>query len=101
MLGARLEAGCLSRHGKVKGTIKEQKYDVVAVNLVTRQVRFMARSKSLRAAEAIVDMAVARRGVDKEFFADAPAGDYADGDTWRGHHTQAETFLGRLSEEGE
>ena len=68
----------------------EQKYDVVAVDCSTLKVRVMERNRSLRSAEATVEMAVLRRGVDREFFADVPAGDYADGDTWRGHHTQTE-----------
>lgn len=57
--------------------------DVIAVNIETKSVRLMAESKTERNAEAIVDMAVARRGVEDEFYTTAPAGVYHDGDTLR------------------
>jgi len=61
-------------------------YDVVAVNLETNKetnkVRFMAQGKTLPNAEAIVSMAVMRRGLDEEFFAEVPAGKYQEGDSW-------------------
>lgn len=50
----------------------EQLYDVVAVNIETSAERFIAQGKTLENAEAIVEMAVARRGVDEEFFKTAP-----------------------------
>lgn len=59
-------------------------YDVVAVNLKTRLVRVMATNKLLPDAEAFVDMAVRRRRVEEEFFAEVPHGTYKDGDTWSG-----------------
>lgn len=43
-------------------------YDVEAVNLATGEVRKIAEHKTLANAEAIVKMAVMRRGVDEEFF---------------------------------
>lgn len=67
---------------------EEPKYDVVAVNLTTRKVRVLERNKLLRMAEAIVDVAVRRRSVDIEFFSDTLAGEYVDGDIWKGHHNQ-------------
>ncbi len=54
--------------------------DVLAVNLATNKVRVIARDKSAADAEAVITMAVMRRGVDEEFFTDAPAGQYQDGD---------------------
>ena len=59
-------------------------YDVVAVNLETKAVRFMAEKQDQRNAEAVVYLAVMRRGVDTEFYAEVPAGMYQDGDTWHG-----------------
>lgn len=47
-------------------------FDVVAVNIKTRAERFIAEAKSERTAEAIVNMAVTRRGVDEEFFDTRP-----------------------------
>lgn len=52
----------------------EQLFDVVAVNIETGAERFIAQNKTERDAEAIVKMAVIRRGVDVEFFKARPAG---------------------------
>jgi hypothetical protein len=60
-------------------------YDVVAVSVESNAVRLMATNKDRKNAEAIVNMAVMRRGVDEEFFAEVPAGLYAEGDQWEGH----------------
>lgn len=38
--------------------------------------------KTERNAQAIENMAIARNGSDKEFFAMTPAGRYKDGDEW-------------------
>jgi hypothetical protein len=48
-------------------------YDVVAVNTATGAERTMATGKTREDADAIVAMAVARRGVDEEFFKMVPA----------------------------
>jgi hypothetical protein len=58
-------------------------YDVVAVNMATHKVRLLAENKTESNADAVVSMAVARRGCDEEFFAAAAAGKYRDGDEWR------------------
>lgn len=71
---------------KWKG-VKERLYDVVAVDLETSKVRFMAQGKTEKNAEAVVNMAVmrmVRRGVESEFFSEVPAGKYKEGDTWKG-----------------
>lgn len=47
-------------------------YDVVAVNLVTKKKRTLATDKTETNADAIVSMAVARRGVETEFFKKVP-----------------------------
>lgn len=59
-------------------------YDVVAVNIESKLVRLIAEDKTLENAEAIVTMAVMRRGVDEEFFAEVPQGRYKEGDKWTG-----------------
>jgi hypothetical protein len=58
--------------------------DVWAVSLETGKVRLMAESLTEKNAEAVVSMAVMRRGVDEEFFGTAPHGKYKEGDKWKG-----------------
>ena len=62
---------------------KQQLYDVVAVSLTTEKVRLIAEDKTERNAEAIVNMAVMRRGVEEEFFTEVRAGTYKEGDKWK------------------
>lgn len=57
-------------------------YDVVAVNIKTTKVRLMAENKTERNAEAIVNMAIMRRGVEEEFFTEVPGGKYKEGDLY-------------------
>jgi len=59
-------------------------FDVVGINLATKQVRLMDTHKTLKNANAIMEMAVIRRGVEGEFFAVVPEGLYAEGDLWKG-----------------
>ena len=58
--------------------------DVVAVNIDSNEVRVLAEEKTPENAEAIVAMAVARRGFNEEFFADVKHGRYHNGDKWEG-----------------
>jgi hypothetical protein len=60
-------------------TTEQQLYDVLAVNIENDTVRFMAQSKTLPNAEAIVKMAVMRRGCDEELYVEVPAGEYQEG----------------------
>jgi len=60
----------------------EPLFDVVAVNIQTNNVRFMAQGKTERNAEAIVNMAVHRRGVEEEFYTEVPAGKFKEGDDY-------------------
>lgn len=60
-------------------------FDVCEVNIEDRTVRLLATDKDERNAEAVVMMAVARRGCDEAFYSSAPAGKYKDGDKWEGH----------------
>ena len=62
--------------------------DVVEVEMQTGKVsRVIARSKDSRNAEAIVNMAVARRGVTDHFFAAVLAAKYREGDEYVGTGT--------------
>ena len=62
-----------------------ESYDVVAVDLEKNTIRFLGYDKTLANAEAIVNMAVMRRGVDQEFFAATVSGRYQnDGEKWDG-----------------
>lgn len=49
-------------------------YNVVATNIKTGEKRMLAENKTEDNAEAIVSMAVMRRGVDEEFFKVEPVG---------------------------
>ena len=51
---------------------KEKLFDVVATNIKTGAKRFIAQDKTEGNADAIVNMAVMRRGVDEEFFTAEP-----------------------------
>lgn len=62
--------------------MKEHLYDVVAVNMETNKVRLLAENKTIENAEAIVNMAVMRRGLDEEFYAECVAGKYVEGDNY-------------------
>lgn len=61
-----------------------QLFDVVAVSHATNKVRIFERDKTERNAEAIVSMAVMRRGCDEEFYSETRAGMYHEGDEWQG-----------------
>lgn len=57
--------------------------DVIEVNISTKVVRVLASGKSEQNAEAIIEMAVMRRGVEDCFYKAVPADQYRDGDTYR------------------
>jgi len=63
----------------------DTRFDVVAVNLFTNKVSFFGERKDYQNAEAIVKIAVMRRGLDEEFYAITPAGMYQEGETYRGN----------------
>lgn len=57
----------------------EQLYDVVAVEISNPEnVQVLDRDKTERNAEAIVSMAVLRRGVETHFYKTVPAGTYSE-----------------------
>lgn len=53
--------------------MSETLYNVVAVRIANGERRLIAENKTERNAEAIVMMAIARRGVDEEFYMTEPA----------------------------
>jgi hypothetical protein len=53
-------------------------FDVIATNLRTGKRRILAARRSERNADAVVMMAVMRRGVDEEFYSVVPAGSVQD-----------------------
>lgn len=61
----------------------EARYDVVAVDLESSDVRVLTVDRTYSDADVFVRMAVMRRGVDEEFFAAVPTGRYRDGDKWK------------------
>lgn len=63
-----------------RGQVMGERFDVVAVNLQTKRVRILATDKDERNADAIIDMAVFRRGVETEFYRGVPAGSHKDGE---------------------
>lgn len=60
-------------------------YDVIAINIDTRKVRLISQGKTLPNAEAIVKMAVMRRGVEEEFFVEVLSNLYQEGEIWKGY----------------
>ena len=56
--------------------------DVIAVSLDDSSVRLMAADLSEKNAEAVIYMAVLRRGVDSEFFVAVPSGSYTEGEQY-------------------
>lgn len=63
-------------------------YDVVAVEIATERVLWVVGGKTAENADAVVCMAVARRGVGDRFFVSVRAGLYHEGDTWMGRDAQ-------------
>lgn len=60
---------------------KDDLFDVIEVEISSpHRVRIIATSKTEKNAEAIVEMAAIRRGVENHFFTTAPARHYRDGD---------------------
>ena len=60
----------------------EKLYDVIAVNLDNSRVRLISEGKTEKNAEAIIEMAVIRRGVEEEFFTKVATKTYQEGDTY-------------------
>jgi len=59
-----------------------EQLDVIEVSIKSGRVRVLATNKNEPNAEAIIDMAVIRRGVEEHFYTSAPAGRYQDGDVY-------------------
>lgn len=59
-------------------------YDVIEVEMEKpHKVRLIDQSKSLKQADAIIHMAVARRGVEDHFFTTVRPDQYKDGEPYR------------------
>lgn len=65
-------------------------FDVLAINIKTGIIRLLDRGKTYPNAEAIVKMAIMRRGVDEEFYTEVRADVYAEGEKWDGGKKKAE-----------
>lgn len=65
--------------------MSENLYDVVAVNIKTNKVRIIAKNETHGEADAIVKMAVMRRGVEEDFFTEVIHGQYKNGDDYTGN----------------
>jgi trimethylamine:corrinoid methyltransferase-like protein len=52
----------------------KQLFDVFAINIKTGKKRLMATNKTEDNAEAFINMAICRRGVEEEFYKAFPAG---------------------------
>lgn len=63
--------------------MKDELFDVIAVNLITHEVEVMSTRKTAKNAEAIEMMAVIRRGVEECFYTTVPTGKFSDGDTYK------------------
>jgi hypothetical protein len=63
----------------------EKLFDVLAVDFNTKKVRIMAKGKTVGAAEAIVNMAIMRQGVDVEYFTICREGKYTEGSVYDGN----------------
>lgn len=59
-------------------------YDVVAVSLNDGSILWVDENKTLPNAEAVVNMAIMRQGVEDRFFKPVPAGTYKKGDAYAG-----------------
>lgn len=57
-------------------------WDTLAVNHKTDKVRMLGERKDKPNAEAIMNMAIMRRGCDEEFYVVVPAGLFHEGDTY-------------------
>lgn len=59
-------------------------YDVIEVGMdAPHPVRLMGENKTMSDADAIVKMAVHRRGVENHFFTTVAPGSYKDGELYR------------------
>lgn len=56
--------------------------DVFAVNMTTHKMELLSKSVTQKNGDAVINMAVARRGCDDYFYASFPPGKYHEGDEW-------------------
>jgi hypothetical protein len=67
--------------GKGDSRMSDDRWDVIAVNLATHKIRILDHDKDFENADAIVRMAVLRRGTQEEIFKLVRSGAYAEGDS--------------------
>lgn len=73
----------INQRNKEKIMKKEEMYDVVAVNIDSNIVEALfGENKTLENAEAIVSMAVMRRGIKEQFYSEVPHGSLKVGDKY-------------------
>lgn len=53
-------------------TVEDDLFDVIAVHIETGAERFIERRKTKRNAEAIINLAIMRRGLEEEFYDTKP-----------------------------
>lgn len=70
----------------------EQLLDVIGVDSGTQKVLWVKEGLDEKNADAVVDMAVMRQGVEDRFFVAVTHGDYKAGDTWEGHKGTTDDF---------
>ncbi len=69
-----VQCECERREEEKIRSERTDRFDVIATNIATGARRILERDKDESNAEAIVRMAVMRRGVDSEFYSVVPAG---------------------------
>lgn len=72
-------------------TAPEQLWDAIAINIETGKVRLFGERKTFQNAEAISKIAVMRRGVETEFYAEVHTGTYKEGDEYIAGKNQERT----------
>ena len=58
--------------------------DVIAVSFETGEILWLEPDKTEANAEAIINLAIARQGVEDRFYVSVPAGKYKAGETYEG-----------------
>ena len=66
-------------------------YDVISVNRATGDIDLVSKGRTEADSEAIVKMAVRRRGIDRDFFVQVEGGKYKAGDVWPTFKVEAVT----------
>jgi hypothetical protein len=57
---------------------------ILKQNLDENKTAMLRHGRTITEPEAVIEMAVMRRGIETEFYAEVESGAYKDGDEWRG-----------------